>query len=72
MRTIWVDVNCQVCKRPNKVEVEPSPQDDEGNDLVDLKPFLAMYCCDNCMVDKGYMRRKQLALPVQATLPHND
>ena len=63
-RLITCEVTCRVCGEPGKVQCEPSP-------LVDLEPLLKCYTCDNCMVDKGYMRREQARLP-EMPLPYKD
>jgi len=71
MKLLTVDTICQVCKKPMKIQIEPSPLDKDGNPLVDLEPFLKMACCDNCMVDRHYMKRSEMK-DGQVPLPYTD
>jgi hypothetical protein len=53
------------------VQIEPSPLDEHGEPLVDLEPFIKMAVCDNCAVDRGYMKRKDMKA-AQVPLPYTD
>jgi RecJ-like exonuclease len=51
MKTILVEVTCQKCGRPGKVEVDPS--------MPEVERWLKMYTCDPCMIVLGRMKPKQ-------------
>jgi hypothetical protein len=70
-RPVPVQTECRVCHKPMTVMVVPSPQYEDGTDLVDFTPFLKMACCDACLVDMGYMRREQSRLP-EMPVPYKD
>ena len=63
MKTIFVDVNCQLCGVARKVEVDPEVPEDL------LAKLMKLFACDQCQVAKGYLKPKQKAMPFRAAQP---
>ena len=66
---ISLSLTCQLCKKPITVQADPAA----GQDMIDMLSQMA--CCNECAVDRGYIKRRQHKMPMEPQeqkLPYAD